>query len=68
LRGADESGGEGISELSPLRRFTRFENAHPDIYDRMLLAVAGVERRVLLTREVTLFALGSKARLPVAEA
>ena len=41
----------------------RFENSHPDIYDRLLLGVAIVENRPLLTRDVALLKLAAEARL-----
>lgn len=41
----------------------RFENAHADIYDRILLGAAACERRVLLTRDAALLALAKANRL-----
>lgn len=41
----------------------RFEHAHPDLYDRLLLGTAAAEGRILLTRDAALLALAKKARL-----
>lgn len=41
----------------------RFEHAHPDLYDRLLLGTAAAENRTLLTRDAALLALAKKARL-----
>lgn len=41
----------------------RYENSHADMFDRLLLATAQVERRILLTRDEALLALAKKARL-----
>ena len=48
---------------SHIAESTRFENSHADIYDRMLLGVAVVEHRTLLTRDAALLALAKKAKL-----
>ena len=48
---------------SHIAQSMRFESSHADIYDRMLLGVAAVENRTLLTRDVALLALAKKARL-----
>ena len=58
---------DGIALLplmaSHIAESTRFEHSHADIYDRMLLGVAAVENRALLTRDAALLALAKKARL-----
>ena len=41
----------------------RFEQSHPDIYDRLLLGAAIVESCTLLTRDAALLALAKKAKL-----
>ena len=41
----------------------RFEQSHPDIYDRLLLGAAIVENCTLLTRDAALLALAKKAKL-----
>ena len=41
----------------------RFEQSHPDIYDRLLLGAAIVENRTLLTRDAALLVLARKAKL-----
>ena len=41
----------------------RFEHAHPDLYDRLLLGCAAAENRILITRDAALLALAKKAKL-----
>lgn len=41
----------------------RFELAHPDMLDRLLLGTAAVEGRVLLTRDAAILSLAKRAQL-----
>lgn len=57
--------GIGMIPLSAahIAESVRFEHAHPDLYDRLLLGCAAAENRILLTRDAALLALAKKARL-----
>ena len=57
--------GFSILALKPehVEESARFEQRHSDIYDRLLLASAGFENRMLLTRDAALLALAQEARL-----
>lgn len=64
---AKQLASEGFTVLSltpeHIEESARFEQAHADFYDRLMLATAAVEGRVLLTRDAALLDLAKKAGL-----
>ena len=60
-----ESEGFGILALAPAHvdASARFEQSHPDVFDRLLLGTAAIEGRALLTRDAAILALAGRARL-----
>jgi len=60
-----ESESFGIVPLSPahVEASARFEQGHPDLFDRLLLGTAAIEGRALLTRDSAILALARRAKL-----
>lgn len=59
------SEGFGILALAPAHvdASARFEQSHPDVFDRLLLGTAAIEGRALLTRDAAILALAGRAGL-----
>ena len=60
-----ESEGFSIVALTPAHvdASARFEQGHPDVFDRLLLGTAAIEGRALLTRDSAILELARRARL-----